>query len=344
MTEQALKLAGIHDATDLPIPQVSKAMREKLFEQIKKELGPLIIETVMSSLDIDKTVLSVLELVNKGIEEPKEGVDLPHDLAHDEKQKQLNKACGDLFLNMVKLIPDTTARTFLVSERIRNLPAASLGKILRDQLMKTNLLKLINKGILAGLPMLSDQIYVNEEGELVIPDDLHFEFPETEEARAQEKAALDKEKIIIRKKLVKELTKTIRDQIVFRIKDFFTTNWKKIQDILDAWIFEKFGNKGLNIKLYLDRIFRYIFINVIGTAFQIIAYPFIRLLGVIINMHLKRKSEQISNTIHMDIHKNLIFKLAEEALKTINEAPAKSPQAKAGETRPQSPGSKSLMD
>lgn len=311
-TEAVLKLIGIYDSNDLPLP--STALREKFFELLKKELGPLILESVMSAIDVDKMLLSVLELANEGIENPKAFAKLPPEFENDETQQRLDTACGELFLNTVKLIPHTAARTFLISEKIRSLPAKSLGRVIRAQLLKTNLLQVINKGILSGLPSLNAQIRVDENGELVIPDDLHFEFAETEEARAKEKVALAEEKAVVRKKLVKELTKTLRDQIVFRIKDYFTEHWKKHQEKVDAWVSKNFGKDSLQVKAALDKIFRLIFINMLGTAFQIISYPFIKLMGFIINIHLRRKSHQISDTIHMDIHRNLVFKLVEEAL------------------------------
>lgn len=325
MTEEILKFAGIDKAQDLPLPVTSPAIREKLFEMLKRDLGPLVMESMMSSMDIDKMLLSTLEFINFELEHPQKTTKF---YENDEKLQKINQGCGELFLNMIKLIPNTAARAFLANEKIRNIPAASLGKIIRDKLMDVNLLQEINKGILKGLPLLNEQISVNENGELVIPDDLHFRFPETEVERIKEKTLKEFKKTTTEKKLVNELTKTLRNIIVTRIKDFFAANWKKLQEKIDQWVLDKFGDHAMAIKSALDKIFRTIFINIIGSVFAIIAFPFIRLMGLILNIHLKRKSQQISDTIHMDIHKNLIFKLSEALLKALNEAPASSSNRK----------------
>lgn len=317
MTDQVLKLAGIYEAKDLPVPAV---MQEKVFELLKTDLGPLLMETVMTSIDIDKMLLSVLHLINNGIENPDDEIKLPAEFENDPTQQRMNKACGDLFLNMIKMVPNTAVKTFLLSEKIRNLPAESIGKIMRAQLLNTNLLELINEGLVTGLETLSKQITKDEKGNLIVPEDLHFTFAETPEAKAKEKAELVKQREEVRKKLVKELTRTLRDQIVFRLQDFFRSHWKDLQNKIDGWIQKKFGKEALEVKLAIDLILRLAVINVLSAVFQMFAYPFIKLLGFVLGIHLKRKSEQISNTIHLDIHRNLVYKLTEAAVHAFADA------------------------
>ena len=318
LTEQVLKLAGIESSADLPLPSASEELREKLFEIVKKDLGPLIMESLMDSIHIDKVLISVLELVNAGVESPLEV--LPPEFEHDPNLQAMNKACGNLLLNMVRLIPNTGIRALFENEKIRKLPAEALGKIVRGQLLKTNLLQLIDKGLLAGLPILHKQI-TSENGKLVVPEELHFKFPETDAVRAEEKTKRAEEKIRMEKKFVDELSRTLRKQIVLKMKNFLKTHWRKLQKKLDDWIQNNFGENAQKVKRILDKIFHVIVFNILGTIFQIFAYPFIKLSGFILNIHLRRKSQQISDTIHIEIHKNLVYKLAEMTLTAINKAP-----------------------
>lgn len=321
-TEEALKLAGINHSQDLPLPSVSTELREKLFALLKQDLGPKILESIMTSLDIGKVMLSVLELVNQGIENPSPTIELPPEFENDATQQNINKACGELVLNMVNLIPNTAVKALLANDKIRNMPAMALGKIVRNKLMQTNILQLIDHGLFSGLPVLNKKIF-NPDGTLNLDDvNLHIEFPETEEARGKERAQKAQDRIINKKKFVKELTKTLRKQIDFRTKEFFGSLWKNLQNKLDTWVSTTFGENAKQIKLAIDKVFRVIFINIIGTFFQIIAYPFMELMGFFLNIHLRRKAQQMSDTIYMDIHRNLVFKLAQEAIRTFQESPA----------------------
>lgn len=315
LTGEVLKFAGINSLDDLPLPEMSPAKREKLFELLKTDLGPSIINSMISSINLDKMMISMLELVNEGIENPEKDIKLPAELENDKTQQKLNQACGDLVLNLTRLIPNTAVGTFLANEKIRRLPAESIGKMLRAQLMNTNLLQAINKNIVSSLTSLDEQITVDVNGELVIPENLHFDVSDFL------KAETDKEKQLLRHKFVKELTRTFRHIIVFRIKDFFAANWKEMQEKFDQAIKDKFGENALEVKLAIDKIFRLIFINIIGSAFQLMTLPFLKLMGFFANLHFRRKSQQISDTIHMSIHKDLIFKLVEMTFKTFNEEP-----------------------
>lgn len=313
LTEELLKFVGINNENDLPGPEMSPERRKKLYELLKTDLGPSLLQTMISSINLDKIMLSVLKQVNEGLENPAKEIKFPPELENDETQQQFNKACGDLLLNLTKMIPNTMVGTFLASKKIRNIPAETLGKMVRAQLMNLNLLEAINKNMASSLMSLDAQITVDEKGELIIPEDFHFE------ASDLLKEDTDEDKVRLRKQFVKELTTTIRQVMVFRIKDFFAANWKELQDKIDASIRETFGENALEIKLAVDKIFRLIFINFCGTALQITSYPFLKLIGFFANLHFSRKSQQISDTIHMSIHKDLVFKLAEMAFKTLNE-------------------------
>ena len=316
ITEEFLKLAGISKPEDLPVPA---PLAEKVFSLIKTDLCPLIFNEVLESIDVDKLMLSVMELINNGIKNPASPEELHIDLATDLKQKEMNKACGELFFNMIKLIPNTAIKAFFLSDKVRNLSAEAIGQTVRMQLMKMDMLSLINKGLLSGMPTLNKLITVDERGNLVVPEDLSFQFPRTHAERKAETKAKAHQKKMVRKELVRELTKTLRNQIVFRINEFFRKKWSAFQTKFDQWIFTHFGESGKRIKEVLDKIFHMIVFNILGVVFQVLAYPFIQLLGFIMHFHLKRKSKQISKTLHLDIHKNLVFKLMEEIVNTLNE-------------------------
>lgn len=315
MTKLLLKLGGYFEAKDLPVP---RQYQELLFELLQNEFGARIYSSILNAINPDQSLLAVLEMVNAGMGDK---TALYPELETDETQKRLNQACGDLFLSAVKLIPNTAVRTVFLSDRMRKIPAASIGKVIRAQLLKTNLIEVFNEALKSSMQSLSEQIKVNERGEIVIPEDLHFKFPETRQEHARAQARDKIEKMKIKRKLLSELSKTLRAQIIFRMKDFFKSGWKEIQDTMDAWVLEKFGPNSLEIKLFIDQICRVIFFNFIGAGLGMAAYPFVKLMGLIINIHLRKKSEQASNSFHLEINRSLFYKIVEETIKTFVEAP-----------------------
>lgn len=318
VTEKLLKFAGIENADDLPFPA---SLREKLFGLLKDELGPMLIKEVMDSIDINKASLAILETLNKSMENsgPIED-DIDQFLSEDEKAKQneMDTVCGELFLNVITLIPNTATgaavQTFFMFKKIQQLTASSIGRSIRKQLGNTLLLQNINKGFIAGLTSLNKQIKIDEKGNLVLPDDFHFDLPKTPEERALKENENLKIEAEVREKLIRELTKTLRDQIAFRLKQFFRGPWRSAQARLDKWIDAKFGKLGNKIKKFLDTIFHAIIFSCLGSICQLAVFPFFRLLGFILNIHYRKKSLEITKTLRMKIHKNLLFSAVDQVL------------------------------
>lgn len=311
---EVLKLAGISTPDDLSIiPGLAPDLREKVLDLLKTELGPLIFKELMETINLDKIVLSVLELVNSSDAES-EGLTY-----QDETQKQLNEECGQLLLNLLQLIPNPATNKILKNERLKNLSAQTIGNMVRKKLLNLNIFELVDKGFVSGLQTLDKRIKV-ENGQLVMPDDLTFAFAKTPEERQAHKNAKAAEAIELKKKMEKELTKTLRKQVVSQLKSFFSKPWKNMQEKIDRSIEAKLGKNAAKVKAFLDKVFRVLVFTIIATALQILFYPIILLSELILNAYLKRKSHQISETMRLDIHKNLVFKCAGELVKAMNEA------------------------
>ena len=312
---EVLKLAGISTADDLSIiPGLAPDLREKVLDLLKTELGPIVFKELMDTINLDKIVLSVLELVNSSDAESEVA-----ETYQDETQKQLNEECGQLLLNLLQLIPNPATNKILKNERLKTLSAQTIGNMVRKKLLNLNIFELVDKGFVSGLQTLDKRIKV-ENGQLVMPDDLTFAFAKTPEERQAHKNAKAAEAIELKKKMEKELTKTLRQQIVSQVKSFFSTRWKNMQDKIDRSIEAKFGKNATKVKAFLDKVFRVLVFTIIATALQILFYPIILLSELILNAYLKRKSHQISETLRLDIHKNLVFKCAEELVQAMNEA------------------------
>jgi hypothetical protein len=312
-TKQLLQLAGVTQDS-LPVPA---ALRQELFELVKSELGPVMMKSMLEAIDIDQIMLKVLEAVNVK-RKPKNAVQVDDVVLTEEeiaKQAEIDNACGDLFLNAIRLLPNKMIRTFFSNKKIKNLSAQALGKVLREELGNMNLLNVVNDALARGLPSLNEQITVDEEGNLVVPPNLHFVLPATPKESEARDVLKAQEKIDMNVKLTKELAKTIGYQVKSRIENFFTAPWKAFQEKLDAWILKKMGPKGMKIKRKLDKFFHAVVFSTTAALLYVLLIP----LTLILRKVFQKKAKEIVSLLHMDIHKNLVFKMADTFMERMNE-------------------------
>ena len=244
-TGKLLELANVKGPKDLPVPA---AMQENMWMIMKEKMLPEVFlklfKIVLEPETLDLLMLNSLETLSQALDSiPDESgfIYEDQDVEDDAKQKELNKACGELIKQLVDLVPQTfTNYVFKNIKIVHTLTAEALGKSVRKYLSKWTLLKFIDQSLFNGLPKIHPGHWAKAapdapEGydkfipeKLVIKDgkvvssshEIKFEFPKTPD----EKVAFDKLKIQQAqensKKLKEKLTETISTRLQATIKEF----------------------------------------------------------------------------------------------------------------------------
>lgn len=329
----AAKLFKLADLSikDLPLPKfirqqlgeltVKKILPVALLRSFQKLLEPQIRNALM--LNMMQTLYAAFngnELAKRegGL---KEAPSYP-----DPKQKHLYETCGYVVLELVKLIPDTAVQYILMKEKVKNMSAQAIGDALMPYLSRWTLLQMFDKVIYTGLPnfhpskwegklgredLVPLKAFVRPDGnmELKKVKEFKFHFPSTEgEIKAVQEAKV-KEAFEVRMELRNAFTKTIGQQLRLKAWVFVKSLWIGFQDHLNDIIERMFSQNSLATKTMLDKIFRRVFFDVIGTMLQFLFAPLIALAQFVSEKTvIDRRSEDIIENMQSDLLENLVYK------------------------------------
>lgn len=322
LAEKFLEMAGIKSAENLPFPS---PVREELWELCKKELVPSVLQnifkTMMDKHTLNSIMLNSIEALNEALDSADTSVqNAPAPENDDPKQRELNKACGELVLELIKMVPQTLTKSVFRIDKVKTMTAETIGQAVRNQLSKWTMLKMIDEGMFKGMPNLTPGTWQGPVGEEhFVPKQADFGMALTPEEKKKQEAIRQKEAEATQNKLKKTLTDTLSAQIKVVFNNFFINQWVKFQAIIDKLIAKHCGAMGVNVKKFLDVIFRKMFIDIIGSAIGIIGWPFYKLFWLCMDVHLGWKTNQIIENVHLDIHENMFYEMTNELFKSFKE-------------------------
>jgi hypothetical protein len=281
-----LEISGMNNPDDFPVPE---AIRKEVWELFETKILPEVLMNVFSEIMKPETLnilmLKTFDALNEAVNDLGEIEEVDDGEPEDEQQIKLNEALGTLIKEMVELVPDFWTMTVFNSEKIKNMTAGAIGKIVRRKLDDTTMIEILNTG-LAGLTM-----------------------PVPGADRDMTDAQKSKENKRIEKELKQKMTAYISNQAKEKFKDYIKTKWDNFHESFDRGVEKHLGKPGLAIKHFFDDILHFIFFDVLGPVFDFIVF---KVIWFFVDMKIAEKSKEIIKDIHMPIHENLLYNLCGE--------------------------------
>lgn len=330
LADKFLKIANMTiDKFPLPSPLkttlgqlvVDKLIPLCLMKAIQKGMEPQVRDAIM--FNFVQTLYAALNAIptHQRVE------DLPEADAHpNPKQKHLYETCGNLVLELVKIIPDTTVQYVFMKERVKEMSAAAIGDAMMPHLSRWTVIQIIDMMIYSGLPsfhpakwegkqgretLVPRRAFVRPDGKLELKPvkDFKFDFPtEDGEITARQTAAGD-EIARVRTQLRDAFTRTISQQLHAKAWAFIKSLWALFQSTLDDFVERRFGEKGRSIKGSVDLVFRRVFFDVIGNVVAFLSIPLIAVVKFISEKTvINSRSDDVIRNLESNIMENLIYK------------------------------------
>jgi hypothetical protein len=330
--KNCMDLSGIKSPEDIPCPLPHDSpLRQKLFIKFQEELLPMVLEEIFEvAMDPNtrvKMALAGLKSVNDALDQmPTLKEEL---LAKDDPmQRELNKVCGELVLQLVQLVPKSMIKAAFKIERVQELTAEMVGKSVRNYLgNELDIMKLLNQGIKDGMDSLHPGEWVlGEEGQITFVarneserGEFNFSFPlndRDEEVNIQKKMLIaDKE----RKELRKAMVDTTHRVMSESFKSFLIAPLIKLKKIWDKCIDFVFGKYGPHIRNAFDQTgFKFIY-RLLETFSFIFSFPFKKLFWFFAEIHIGWKADEVIKSMQLDIHENLFYQLVNTFMDALNQ-------------------------
>lgn len=295
-----LEIAGITSPKDLDVPD---PIRQEFWNLFQEKILPEVMMSVfkgvtedekpgtLNTLMLNTLMLKTIDALNEAVEDIDKGVDVndaKEDL--DEQQELLNVALGRLIKEMVELVPDFWTMTVFNNEKIKNMTAASIGKIVRKKLDQTTMTELLDKCL--------ESVTI----------------PKPWEDRKKTPAEIARGNKRVEKELSKKMTHYISKQAKEKFKNLIKSKWNDFHENFDKSVKKYLGKPGLAIKHFFDDILHFIFFDILGPVFHFIVF---NVLWFFVDMKIAGKSQEIIKDAQMPIHENLLFNLCTEWAKSM---------------------------
>lgn len=330
LADKFLKIAGIAiEEFPLPAPlkkligqlAVDKLLPLCLMKAFQKGMEPQVRDQMM--FNFVQTLYAALNAIPS---QPRIEVLPEADIHPNPKQKHLYDTCGNLVLELVKIIPDTTVQYVFMKEKVKEMSAAAIGDAMMPYLSRWTVIQIIDMMIYSGLPSLHPSKWEGKQGRetlvprraFVRPDgkmelkpvkEFKFEFPTEEGEISARQNAEGEELNRVRMQLRDAFTRTISQQLHAKVWAVTKSFWALFQSTLDDFIEGRFGEKGKAFKTKLDVVFRRIFFDVIGSIIAFLSIPMIAALKYINEKTvIDRRSIDVIRNFESNIMENLVYK------------------------------------
>lgn len=363
-TKKLLSLSGLKGPIDLPFPS---PMNTVIWDELQSTVIPSVIksvfDTVLEKRFLDQMIISALENYNvaptendtssQSVKSP------PKDSAHDPLQDEVDFACGELFQQLVEMLPPSVIKKTVTNiakfDTLKSAAAKAIGQSVRKSLgEKLSLQKIIEQSLpslvesfhggilkievepgkwepLSSQPTIGKNIKFfptrpgphekpveTEEPDFSIPSDDAASEAVAIKQIEQEEASLEKVKNNMEDTAHRSVAEAINDTISENtvVKSIKKTLEKKSR----SWneFVEKFSP---TTRMILDIILSKIIFNFIKLTALVAGAPLIlagwlsqRIFWVVMDRFISHEVDHILKSIHMDIHENLLYKISQEIL------------------------------
>ena len=317
---------------DFPVPeQLKKPVAQWVIEQLIPNILLQMYSVMLENPVRDSVTLSFLEALHNALNEVKPIGKVQEDVEPkeipDPKQVELKEECSVVVSQFVGLITDPLVQYVFSKDKVKNISAEVISKAMNKYLSKWTLVQLIDHAVFTGLPKLHPATWKGKTGrESLIPLEdfiradgkvvrqvgkkFSFHFPKTAAEVQAQKILKMQEAAETRKFLRNGFTMVISSEAMTNTGVFIKSLWESFQSHIDDFIKMRFPENGPRIKEMLDRIFRKVFIDLIGTAIQFIFYPLTKFFQYLLEkIYVDRKSDDIIENVHTDDLEMLVHKL-----------------------------------
>ncbi|MEC7839577.1 MAG: hypothetical protein VX777_06025 [Chlamydiota bacterium] len=253
-----------------------KILPEMMMNIFKEFMRPKHINTIMSSA-ID-ALKSEVDDMDTGLIKGSENEQLT------PQEIELNKAIGGLIKEMLDMVPEFWTQTIFKSDKIKNMTAETVGRIVRKKLGEKTMNEYLND-ILGGIDL-----------------------PKADADRGKTEERKRREDLTAELELKKKLTSYISSQAKSAFKAVVKSKWNSFQDSFDKLVNKVFGKPGLAVKHFLDDIFHFIVFSVIGKVVNFVVF---KLVWFFVDMKIATKSQEVIKDMHMKINENAVYKYCE---------------------------------
>lgn len=333
-----LQLAGLNSADDLPFPS---PIKEQVWEQLHNSLMPTvfssIFDVVLEPNMRNKMIISSLEIYNESIKNPGPKI-LKEEIPNDPLQDSLNTICGELFQEVVQLIPKSMVKSVFKINKIKSRLARRVGRSIRQQLsQKLTFQKIVDQGIISGLPNFHNSgiwkiekepgVWVELEknqhiagnikffpaktgrsGKLEELPEMNFAFPvETEELESAAIKKMDEEEATLQQ--MRNLMVSTTHQA---IGDLIKAPFVAFLDLWDEVVNKIFGEYSTTVRSVFRFIGFRIVYKLLEITMEILFFLPKHAFWFFMDWHIASRVDDVIKGLQLDVHENLIYKLCDE--------------------------------
>lgn len=241
----------------------------------------------------------------------------------DETQAALNKACGELVLELAGVLGKSVIKTAFKFKRVQTMTAEKIGRALRRQLAKKwTLLQMIDKGASTGMPNLFKGSQWNKDGKFVRtgqPNDV--DFAETDEELEHQEL----ERIEYTEKTYKEVRSKMiasaRRLVVDNINGYLKAPFLWLKTIWDAAVNKVFGKYSSDVREFFSWIGRITMLRFIELGLAFIGKHIAEAFWYFPEIYLGAKADHLLQSLQHDIHDNLLYRLSDELIASLKGQP-----------------------
>jgi len=344
LAKSLIELSGFKGPQDLAVPE---NMRQSVWDTFTDSLLPSMIESMFDTMAQPETrvklVINGLETLNQAMDSIQPQTEQP-ETVDDELQRKLNKACGELVLQLVQLVPHSMVQTAFKIDKFKILEKQSaeiVGKAVRNYLGKElNLFTFMNQGAQSSLATLypGGQWKPDSRGMLrfepdkskIKPVDVSQLTDEALEQQERDKLLQsDREMQQMRKMMVKTTRRVMSESMM----SGFTLPFLKIKQMWDTCVAKCTLPEGA--AEFLRRvgdfaIFRLIEVvlsfcarqlkkaaPLLKEALNFVSSPFREAFWFFMEIHLGMKADVVIRSLQLEIHENLLYQLTDVLVKSV---------------------------
>lgn len=337
LSQKLLEIALPGGASDIEFPF---GLRNWTYHQLQGSVLPNalldVTEMILDPYNLDSLLLMMIEYYNGQNAPPSPGQSSPLPAKVDNKQKRLNKLCEDFVKELLTLFEPKLAKSLLKIPQLKEKLGACLGSAIREKASsKWTVDGIINSIVEVWLPTFHAGAWEKIDGKKVfLPYQqmksptgevmswptrefafTHFAKNELQRREMLETLAAEQEEF--EKRLLKELDKTLNQEIKRAVPDFLNALWIKVRPKIEPWVEGYFGKGGLHVAKLVIGLTKLILSCVI-VALAVLLYPLTRFVGILVDEYTKRKAKDIVKCLQMDIHRNLLYACIETLVSSLD--------------------------
>lgn len=290
LARNLVKIAGMDNIEDFPLPEPFKKSGMKLFqEEILPEVLMGIYNEVLKPQNINKIMINVIDKLEGAADSFTAETDL-EPVALDPEQRELNLQIGNLIKSFINMMPESTDTLFSINV-IKKMSTEALGNAVRKKTNATTLLDVVNS-LLTGIT--------------ITP-------PDVNDPRTQEQ--IDEENFQVAKELQSRATTFISNQARKSVRNTIIEKWDTFQKNFDDVVERYLGAPGKAVKSFFDWIFG----GIMRIFLPVLDFLLFGVIWNAVELHIWNKAGEAINNSKMPIHENLAFGITERAINTISD-------------------------